>query len=893
MPALLLGGWEESKQGDREVVGNLSGSPYDEYANELQRLAAEQDPPIRRTGRSWYLVDREDSWALVAEGITTVDLERFERVVLSVLGTHLPAMDLPPEDQWKASILGSESPQSEKLREGLAETLALVASRTGEAWVGRIRGKEFAQGVVANVLRIANDDITGRTWASISGQLPNLAEAAPDVFLDEVERGMNGDAPVTSLFMDFPGRDPMFSSSPHTGLLWALEALAWSREYLARVTLVLGRLASIDPGGRLSNRPAHTLREIFLPWHPSTNASFDERMEALDALDRNEAAVCWALTVALLPKKHDTAMPTYEPRWRDWGPQGREAPSIAQYVEWARELTDRLLVRVGVDPARWKDLVDAVDGLPPDARTKVLDGLLALDPSGFDSDGRLLLTGAIRETVGHHRRYPEAKWAMPSADIDRLAEALAVLEPEDLVDKHQWLFAAFPKSAEFDDDDEGPRRGEASVERAREGAVRDVLGQLGLAGILRIASSREHADQVGRALGRHGIGNEDELLALLGVEQELPRLVGASYAVGRFLAEGIPWAKAVMEQRQASWEPEVSGHFLVALPPGRWAWDWVEKLGLDSLYWPQALAMWMDSDEDHEYAARKLIEAGRPRTAVDVLSFALHRAKSPSPELVADALEAAASGGDQDVDGGTLQYAVERLLDFLDETVLATDRVARIEFMYLRLTSHVRPPRALGRLLARDPVFFADVVATVFRAEGAEPSAEVSESARLRAELAYELLSEWKDVPGVDDAGTIDAERLHEWVLGARAECASRGRGAIGDQQVGRILRHATPAIDGVWPPVPVADLIEELSSREIERGLEIEVYNTRGVTSRALTEGGRQERQLARQFREWAQRHKARSPRTRSLLLRIATSFDSDADREDLESQLREDQGW
>jgi hypothetical protein len=245
------------------------------------------------------------------------------------------------------------------------------------------------------------------------------------------------------------------------------------------------------------------------------------------------------------------------------------------------------------------------------------------------------------------------------------------------------------------------------------------------------------------------------------------------------------------------------------------------------------------------------------------------------------------------VDGGSLQYDVEQLLDFLDRTDLPTDRVAKIEFMYLRLTSRHRSPKALGRLLARDPAFFAEVVATVFREEGSEPPAEVGEAARLRAEFAYELLSEWKDVPGADEAGAIDAERLREWVFGARSECASRGRGTIGDQQVGRVLRHAAPGLDGLWPPQPVADLIEELSSREVERGLEIEVYNTRGVTSRGLTEGGGQERKLAQQFREWAERHKARSPRTRAMLLRIVTSFESDADREDLESQLREDQGW
>ena len=44
-----------------------------------------------------------------------------------------------------------------------------------------------------------------------------------------------------------------------TGLLWALETLAWHSDHLARVTVILGELAEIDPGGNWTNRPANSL----------------------------------------------------------------------------------------------------------------------------------------------------------------------------------------------------------------------------------------------------------------------------------------------------------------------------------------------------------------------------------------------------------------------------------------------------------------------------------------------------------------------------------------------------------------------------------------------------------------------------------------------------------
>lgn len=58
----------------------------------------------------------------------------------------------------------------------------------------------------------------------------------------------------------FQDKDPFLSRSPHTGLLWALEALAWDPKYLSDSALTLAKLARVDPGGKLTNRPLNSLR---------------------------------------------------------------------------------------------------------------------------------------------------------------------------------------------------------------------------------------------------------------------------------------------------------------------------------------------------------------------------------------------------------------------------------------------------------------------------------------------------------------------------------------------------------------------------------------------------------------------------------------------------------
>ena len=91
-----------------------------------------------------------------------------------------------------------------------------------------------------------------RRWATLSKLLVPLAEAAPTVFLDRLDESLAADEDgVAHLF-----KEETSFRNVHTGLLWALDRIAWSDAHLTRVVLVLARLAERDPGGTWANRPA-------------------------------------------------------------------------------------------------------------------------------------------------------------------------------------------------------------------------------------------------------------------------------------------------------------------------------------------------------------------------------------------------------------------------------------------------------------------------------------------------------------------------------------------------------------------------------------------------------------------------------------------------------------
>jgi hypothetical protein len=219
-------------------------------------------------------------------------------------------------------------------------------------------------------------------------------------------------------------------------------------------------------------------------------------------------------------------------------------------------------------------------------------------------------------------------------------------------------------------------------------------------------------------------------------------------------------------------------------------------------------------------------------------------------------------------------------------------RIAQLEWAYLPLLTHnQRQPRLLHQELAQNPSFFIEVLKFVYwpDKEDNENALVPSEENAARVKRAYKLLKSWKKVPGLTQNGTVDSEQLKVWISSAREACHTSGRGAIGDQTIGQVLAYSPADPDGIWPDVSVRKLIEELTSRDLEAGIEIGVHNKRGVYTKSLSEGGRQEREIAEKYQKYATAVADEFPRTASLLRRIADGYTSDAHREDIYAELED----
>jgi hypothetical protein len=888
VPALFAGRWDEDAPEDNAVLERLAGMPYRELQTGLLAMSNMGDAPVRLTNTKWSVRAPLDVWAQVISLVHHGQWTAFIDVAVEVLGARDPALDLPPDERWLALVKGKQRPHSDELRRALAQNLAIIGSQPEFGALPRGRsGAEVASVVVGQLLRDANADASGETWATLEDQLPWLAEAAPTSFLAGISTGLEGPTPVLGqLFVE---ERSMITPRTHLpGMLWALERLAWAPDYLPEVAVVLTRLAAIDPGVKSGNNPSSSLAEIFMPWHPQTSADTDRQLAALDAARRADPAATWQVMRKLLPTKGGVAMPTAKPEWRTWAPAGDITVTWGDYWTMVGAILSRLLADAGFDPARWDSLLEAFDDLREDLGDEMLASLEALDLDQLTADGARTLSNRIRQVVAHHRTYATADWAMEPMRVAKLEAAGARLMPTDPVLLHVWLFEWHPSMERVSG--QNYQDYETRLAEQRSGAVRAIFEQKGWGAIEELVAAATNPYTVGTAIATI----EDEAIEPAALEwgsaEESSRLDALQgYFFARSRALGSTWAEDQVRVYGESWGPERVGLVLLSASDQPKAWTLATELGpeVEASYWNNFRGF--PRGEDAWVAARKLIEHERPFAAVQVIATpATLKGESFDPDLAYMVLDATAraTSPPRPEEASLFDFSIAQILAALDAAGFDEAKLADLEWVFVRILE--RDPQGLKHLyrrLARDPAFFSELIMLIFRADTEEAPTDPDPELVRYAEHALHLLWDWKGpVPGATTDNDVDAASLSAWVTTVRATLAAGGRKAIGDQRIGHILWYAPQGSDGVHPHEAVREVIEREASSDIDIGFRIEAVNSRGAVFRG--EGGDQERELAAQFRARSEAFSATFPRTSRIFADLAESYEADARREDQRSR-------
>jgi hypothetical protein len=895
--ALLAGGWQADREGDQEVLIELTGqASWRALVKELAALAALEDPPLGFVDERWDFTDIVDAWDSLGSLVTTEDLKVFADRVQGVLTEDDPEQGLSGQERL-ASMLRENRPRrrySNRLRKGMATTLAVLGSVIGDEVVaGRQSGQTAATLAVRELLQEADGD----RWLALADLLELLAEAAPDAFLKAVAESLK--APTPPVMALFEETDDGFGGprSSHSSLLWALETLAYSTAHVSRACVVLARLAFLDPGGRLSNRPAESLNAILHLIAPQGVVNAGNRLAVLDAVIHAVPEHA-AASMTSLVKGDGLVIIRSGPQYRDW-PTPRARSTRAEYATAVSEICTRLLTA----PATGVPLVAGLVGRFSSADQGRVLTMLNARWTELDGDGQNQVLETLSEVADRHRRFRAAQWAMADEDLAAI-DAFLSEHGLDLAGRED--VELFGWSADVDERRQAGDEERKPLDERRREVVAALLPD-GLEAVVRFAQTVELPGLVGWLLAGITSSHDNAVLDLLTREMPAndPVFVFAANLARRRAAD-LAWLT-----RQVTAHAGQAGRLLLCAEVSAEVLDLVDAADQEQqiVYWSN-ISPYRVPGEVLERVSDGLIAADRPFSALVAVSA--NDEQAPPTDLIIRVLLAPTGGTEEDPRGDmqSLDYHVGRLLDRLEATGVPDAQIAGLEFFYLPALTDTRDPRALHRELARDPAVFADVASRAFRPDE-EPDLEPADTVAFDAppgdvddgndgdetapesplkdeeyrysEACWRLLHDWHDpLPGGDLENPPSAEDLQAWVDQARLELAARRRTQVASMVIGEALAANTTDPDGTWPCLAVRAVLEHEQDGTLEDALVISRMNQRGVTGRGVYSGGAQERELAATYRGWSEAVRDRWPRTGAILEELAKRYEADGGQED-----------
>ena len=881
----LIGKWDGGNLSDREVLEELVGKTYGEWIEILKPDISRADSPVIKIDDKWRFVARGEAWRTLGKLITDNDLNEFCKIAIKVLGERDPQFDLEKEKRFSASVYGKVLKHSNLLREGLVETLALIGSRPDNlSLCSRDRRESAATLVVRELLNNKPWD----RWASLDPLLPLLAESAPNEFLATIESAlMDLDrSPFNGSFaQEFS--DTIGGRNYTSGLLWALETLAWHPDFLSRVAVILSNLSAIDPGGNWNNRPLNSLTEIFLPWFVQTCAPFERRQVAVRAVLHEQPEIGWKLILDLLPRSYGSTSGCRKPIWRDYIPD--DWNNRASDIEYAEEIdfyTELAVNSAKTDAEKLEELIDKLADLP-NAFDNILNYLISKGITDLPEIKRFPIWKKLHDVANRHQRHANAEWAMGDDKIAKIESVMDSLAPTRLDLKYRNLFDS--ESYNHLDGEGDYKEQEQRLNKARQDAIQEILDKDGTQAVCDFALSVAMSHEVGIALGSIGTDATEMVILpsmLNAVEQNKVEFI-AGFIWSRFKRLGWPWADDILN---GNWRNLHKGVFLTLLPFNESVWQRVEEYLSEEnkrLYWTKVRVVPFQLGPNTSMVITKLVESGRFDKAVLCIYIAFTEKVELEEDLIVHVILNAREAPIEQIQRES-NSIIKVIKHLQNSSTIDQDSLFQIEWGFLPLLNSRSQgsPVTLERWLASKPDFFAKIISLCFRAEN-EEAVELSKERKILADNAYRLLDEWKICPGSLSSDTFDTIAFEEWIDEVKRITEETGHWRIAQSYIGQILTYAPPDPDGLWIHKAVAQILDAKSMNEARIGFKVKVFNRRGVYS---SSAGEQELKIAQTNSDKAEiLERYGFIRFANALREIATRYEKQSRQEAITDELRD----
>ena len=889
VPLVLIGAWDTQNKADRTILSHLAEVPFEVLEKRILDLLRLNDSPVWSIGGYRGVISKMDSLFAIAGTVSRADLDRFLDVARTVLGEDDPALDLPEEERWAAAMHGKRRKFSVAVREGISETLVLLAVY-GKNLFGMHLGFN-GEIEAAKIVRDLLVPVTTRRLEANGRDLPLYAEAAPEK------------SEVMGLLR--PIDTGLFGSCPRTGLLWALEGLAWNPTTFPRVVKILGQLSEVEINDNWANKPIESLGTILRAWMPQTAANHEMRLKAVSMLLDKHPTVGWRICLQQFGDYGSSVGGySHKPKWRPdgygFGEPFRTWGPINAFV---REMVKIALSRPSYTVEMLCDLVSRLHALASEDQMRVWEIIDDWRNASTIDEEVAKIREKIRVIVLSRRGRKKVNEEGQASLTEKAKEVYSRLQPKDIVNKYEWLFRqgwVEVSADELTEDEMDFRAREQRIEELRVEALKYIAQERGIPGILTLAEKGNSQRQIGAHLVS-GILTDEQIedLILQSLRPTEKDSIRDDIIAGALWALDEDRRKAIYASLRDKVAEEEALRLLLLSPYRASTWLLVDQLSSEARnrFWVEVVPQYVfDSPEENNASVRRLLEVERPRAAFASMHFELEEIH---PLLLVQMLSSMAQNSKDKAEEYQLHdYDVQRAFQLLNRNPdLTLEEKAGLEFAYLDVLA--RSFRGEGQqqipnlehYIEEHPELFVQAVVWAYKRKdrGEDPPEFcVTEDRENLAKRGYRLLETIERIPGQDKATKEEQqEKLAKWVETIRRSCAELDRSDIADVCLGKVFSNAPVGEDGVWPNEAVRDVMEDLRSEDISSGAHIGLYNARGAHWRG--EGGGQERELADKYRAWAEALLFTHPFvSSSLLMSMVNTYEREAEQQDTEAGIR-----
>ena len=864
LPAFLVGKWIGTNKDDQSILESLSGITYDKYELILQTHLVEEDAPLIRIGNIWRVRSPYDAMCYAEKMLNDSLLEKYKKVCNDLIQDYdHDIVDILKNAGIQYRI--SQQKYSSDIKEGTLQNLCLIQLFAKDCQ-SRFRKR------IKEIVDLLFSDWDLAKFLSNRFCITKLAEASPESFLNFIEK-----LPEEMLSEIFKPRESIICPNIYyLEILYAIEMLAWDKEYLNRATELLLRFSEYENKSNWTNRPSNSLYGIYRLIAPQTYVSFEDRLAVLKSKKTKYSrtiyelckSICESLRFGELLRSH------HYYRWKQLdNTLFVKSKNILSKAELDK-IVELMLESCSYSTEQICDLITLSFNLGTSSYCSLI--INSIEPHLEQLDEKQTVIDILKDNIRHQKIHH----TLQEKDLKLYQDLFDKIKPKDLLHKHAYLFESYYVEIPTD-----YKKCFQDLIEARTYAIKEIVKLCGKDAIWDFINMVKYPESISESLvSLYGNDLINELCQKY-KSKEIDEDFTRSYLYELCRKDVKKYqllAKNIFES-----DKELK---IVLFAPG-----YVKELAEivensdDSTklsYW-SSVKVGFTIFENVSEIVRELVKVNRYSDAIQVIWY--NRKKISMTDLEISQVIYGYATKDIKRNMGADPYCIVELLENLDksEDSEVINLIITIEFLLYKIIEHQYKNITKSRFikgLTHDPNLMMKLIELVYRPDDDKGRKSKPENHTL-GKIAFYILHFGCSLVPRDNDGYVDESYLPRYIEKLRSLAKEKKRINSTDRVIGFILGDIPR--DDKYPPNYLCEIVDELDNDVVDRSIRIRILQSRGVTSRLCNEGGDQEREVAAQFEKYKEKVELLHRRMANIFSEIIEDYKNEAEAMDENAKI------